>query len=261
MSSSKPDCAALSVPWVEDGPFRFCKREEAPRLVADWFSGDWRVAVAAVSEWVDPAAHGSDPFAVVSAMSFTDRMPIGKAMVVFDSICDHKRLVFEQKRAMIAAWASAVAGLGPVGEPEADLSLWHAAWGQGAAPGGQGDIHSLDIREMFGALASQSSGIVAGTGIEVCDAFLSGLMDGGSDANEFAVVLLTDALTVEGGLYGRYKGLFGAVLEIMHWPAMAPHARTRIESSLLGAACEHRRSYTTPQAGSSTSDPPLSCSV
>jgi len=240
------------VPWGRD-TFRFCFRADAPALAAAWLERGWKGAFDDMAAWIESSPPG-DPFAAVVRLSLRGEITANRATQVFASICDHRRSGFEEKRAMLGGWAESVAGIGPTGDPEADLLLWRTAWSprRAPAPPSGADIHSADIGGLFRVLEDRRRGI-AHAGFKMCDAFLERLpADFDSDASGFAAAVLRDELAVEGKVYDTYRGLFTAILEIMHWPAMAGSARTRIESSLLGVACERRTSYTTSQAVSST---------
>jgi len=238
-------------PWGRD-TFRFCLRTDAPARAAAWLERGWKGALDDMAAWLESSPPG-DPFAAVVGLSLRGEITADRATQVFTSICDHRRSGFEEKKAMLGGWAESVAGIGPSGEPEADLLLWRTAWSPRLAPPPppDADIHSADIGGLFRVLEDRRGGI-AHAGFQVCDAFLERLpAEFDSEANGFAVAVLRDELIVEGKVYDTYKGLFTAILEIMHWPAMAGSAGTRIESSLLGVACERRTSYTISQAASS----------
>jgi len=236
------------VPWAAAGPFGFCLLPGAPGAAASWLeSAEWQNSCRLIGEWAE-GADPSDPFTSVVRVSMSGTISFDRAARVFASICDHKRSGFEEKRAMLSSWAEAVAGAGPSGDEESDLLLWRTAWAPTLAPDApDGGIHEIDAAGLFRMLSGG-----APHRLGMCDAFLSRLpSEFDPEASAFALSLLRDEMAVEGKVYDTYKGLFGAILEIMHWPAMSANARTRIESSLLGVACERRTSYTTSQAVSS----------
>jgi len=239
------------VPWGRD-TFRFCLRADAPACAAAWFERGWKGALDDMAAWIE-SSPPADPFAAVVGLALRGEITADRAAQVFASICDHRRSGFEEKKAMLGGWAESVAGIGPSGEPEADLLLWRTAWSPRRAPPPPpgADIHSTDIGGLFRVLEDRRRGL-AHAGFKMCDAFLGRLpAEFDPEASSFAVAVLRDELAVEGKVYDTYRGLFTAVLEIMHWPVMAGSARTRIESSLLGVACERRTSYTISQAASS----------
>lgn len=236
---------AADVPWVD--PFRFCFQPDSPASVSAWFEqSGWRKGIVA---WLTLPISHDDPFAVVAKLILDGRITAGRAMQVFFSICDHRRAGFDEKKAIFGSWADASASLGPSGDTEADLLLWRTAWGyiHAVYPPAYADIHWVDIGELFRVLNDQHKG-TSHAGFKMCDAFLGCLpTDFDQEVSEFATATLRDKIVVEGKAYDTYKGLFGAILELMAWPAMVGNARMRIESSLLGVACERRTSYAISQ--------------
>lgn len=247
------------VPW--DDPLRFCESVDAAvASIGNMFSDDWRSATRRVYIWAKDA--GSDPFAVTVRLILDRGMPAETARAVFQSLCDHRQSLFTQKSAAIIGWAEATASLGPTGNPDADIALWVGAWATAGEASPDTDIHSACLPSILQALREE-------TGIRVCDEFLQRLADP-SDTERaiFAISVLKDALIVAEGLHSTYKGLFGGVLDILYWPAMAGCAATRIRASLLSAQthigagiCEHKTSSAIPQVVSLTQEVPHVSSV
>jgi len=249
-----------AVPWKSHGStFCFCQQPDGrpQKLLADWFAQGWRDAVDAVRAWL-PSSEAGDPFAAAAALSLDKGEDLEKATAVFRSLTDHAAAVFDRKRSALEGWAGALAGHGPTGDPDTDMPLWRAAWGDGCGCAAQ-DLHAMGVCHLVRALCARPTGVAS------CDEFLGRLSAGGGpEAAAFAAAVFGDALAVEAGLYDRYAAVFGAVLEIMHWPAMAASAGSRIEASLVGAAggpCGRRTSYTTFQAISSRQQTPQNSSV
>jgi len=240
------------VPWKAYGStLRFCQRSgcHLQGLLTDWFAQGWQGAVDAVREWL-PSSEAGDAFAAAAALSLDKGEDVGRTTAVFRSLSDHAAAAFDRKRSALEGWAAALAGHGPTGDPDADMPLWRAAWGDGCGCAAAPDLHAADACHLVRALRGRP------TGIAPCDEFLGRLSTGGGqEANAFAAAVFGDALAVEAGLYDRHAAVFGAVLEVMHWPAMAPLAGNRIEASLAGAVwgapCGRRTSSVTSQAVSS----------
>jgi len=244
---------ATGVPWSD--PLRFCASVDgAIASVEDMFRDGWRDAAGRVYDWAK--AGGSDPFAAAVRLAFREA-PADTVRTVFRSLCDHRQSLFAQKAAAIAGWAEATAGLGPTGDPADDVAIWTGAWGVvGEAPL-KADIHGTCLPSIVKALSGGGE-----TGIRMCDEFLNRLAD--PDDMEraiFAVSALKDSLTVAESLYSTYRGLFGGVLDILYWPAMAECAGARIRAHLGDGTCERRTSSGTPQAASSTQGAPRASSA
>lgn len=247
------------VPW--DDPLRFCESVDAAvASIGSMFSDDWRDATRRVYIWAKDA--GPDPFAATVRLVLDREMPAEIARAVFQSLCDHQQSLFTQKSTAIIGWAEATAGLGPTGNPDADIALWVGAWATAGEALLDTDVHGACLPSILQALRE-------GTGIQVCDEFLQRLADP-SDTERaiFAVSVLKDTLIVAEGLYSTYKGLFGGVLDILYWPAMAGCAGIRVKASLLSAQthigagiCEHKTSSAIPQVVSLTQEVPHVSSV
>jgi len=220
----------VGVPW--DDPLRFCEFvDDAIASVEAVFHDDWRAAARHIYDWAKDA--GDDPFATAVRLSLDREAPVETVQPVFRSLCDHRKSLFAQKTAAIAGWSEATAGLGPTGNPDDDIALWAGAWSiVGEAPL-KDDIHGACLPSIIRAMRDRETGE---TGVQVCDEFLQRMAD--SDDTEravFAVSVLKDSLAIAENMYSTYKGLFGGVLDILYWPAMARCAGTRVRASL--AAC------------------------
>lgn len=245
--------AVAGVPW-DDDTLRFCESaDDAIASAGGVFRDDWRAGTRRVYGWAKDA--GSEPFAAAVRLALDREAPADTVRTVFGSLCDHRQSLFAQKAAAVIGWAEAIAGLGPTGNPDDDTALWAGAWGVvGEAPP-QADMHGACLPSIVQALKNGE------TGIRICDEFLQRLADA-SDAERavFAISVLKDSLTVAEGLYSTYKGLFGGVLDILYWPAMAGCAVTRIRASLGGCSfpgdgtCERKTSSVIPQAASLTQE-------
>jgi len=216
------------VPWGD--PLRFCEFvDDAVISVEAMFRDDWRAAVRHIYDWAKDA--GDEPFATAVRLSLDREAPIETVQPVFRSLCDHRKSLFAQKVAAIIGWSEATAGLGPTGIPDDDIALWAGAWNiVGEAPL-KTDIHNACLPSVIRVMKDGK------TGIQVCDEFLQRMAE--SDDTEravFAVSVLKDSLAVAENMYSIYKGLFGGILGILYWPAMAGCADTRIRASL--AACD-----------------------
>lgn len=272
------ECGEAGVPW--DDSLRFCESVDAAIVsVAGMFRDDWRDAVRRVYDWAKDA--GFEPFAAAVRLALDREMPAETVRTVFRSLCDHRQSLFAQKAAAIIGWAEATAGLGPTGNPDDDVALWAGAWDVvGEAPL-KTDIHGACLQSIIQAL-KESGG--KETGIRVCDEFLHRCSLPGTspqhtdDAERaiFSVSVLKDSLTVAENLHSTYKGLFGGVLDILYWPAMAGCAATRIRASLAGdrslpgavsqarlggGICERKTSSVIPQAASLTQEAPCASSA
>jgi hypothetical protein len=196
--------------------------------LADWFARGWQDAIDAVRAWL-PSSEAGDPFAAAAALSLEKGVDLERTTAVFRSLSDHAAAVFDRKRSALEGWAGALAGHGPTGDPDADISLWRAAWGEGCGCAAVQDLHAMGVCHLVRALRERP------TRIALCDEFLGRISAGvGPEAATFAAAVFGDTLAIEAGLYDRYTAVFGAVLEIMHWPAMAARAGSRIEASLAG---------------------------
>ena len=258
-----------AVPWKAYGnTFCFCRQPNGcpQELLTDWFAQGWPDAIDAVRAWL-PSSETGDPFAAAAALSLDKGEDLEKTTAVFRSLSDHAAAVFDRKRSALEGWAGSLAGHGPTGDSDTDMSLWRAAWGSGCVcaatvspglPQRAMDLHAADACHLVYALGGRP------TGIALCDEFLGRISAGvGPEAATFAAAVFGDTLAVEAGLYDRYAAVFGAVLEIMHWPAMATRAGSRIEASLagaVGALCGRRTSSTTFQAVSSRQQTPQNSS-
>ena len=249
-----------AVPWELHGnTFGFCQQPDGrpQKLLADWFARGWQDAVDAVRAWL-PSSEAGDPFAAAAALSLEKGVDLERTAAVFRSLSDHAAAVFDRKRSALGGWAGALAGHGPTGDPDADMPLWRAAWGEGCGCAAALDLHGMGVCHLTRALRERP------TGIALCDEFLGRLSAAGPEEAAFAAAVFGDALAIEAGLYDRYAAMFGAVLEIMHWPAMASRAGSRIEASLAGAVgvlCGRRTSSTTFQAVSSRQQTPQNSSA
>ena len=261
------------VPW--DDPLRFCESaDDAIASVDSMFRDDWRGAARRVHNWAKDAS--PDPFAAAVHLALDREMPVETVQAVFRSLCDHRQSLFAQKATAIIGWAEATAGLGPTGDPNDDITLWTDAWvAAGEAPP-ESDIHDACLPSILQALRllrnRHDHQILQHneTGIQVCDEFLRRLVDpDDTECAIFAVSVLKDTLTVSEGLYLTYKGLFGGVLDILYWPAMAGCAGERVRASLVcslsGTAmhqnvgtgkCERRISSAILQVASLTQEAP-----
>lgn len=259
------------VPWGD--PLRFCESaDDAITSVDSMFRDDWRGAVRRVYNWAKDAS--PDPFAAAVRLALDREMPVETVQAVFRSLCDHRQSLFAQKATAIIGWAEATAGLGPTGDPNDDITLWTDAWvAAGEAPP-ESDIHGACLPSILQALRllrnRHDHQVLQHneTGIQVCDEFLRRLVDlGDMERTIFAVSVLKDALTVAEGLHSTYKGLFGGILDILYWPAMAGCAGARVRASLVASLsgaviqrsigvgkCERRISSTTPQVASLTQE-------
>lgn len=251
------------VPWGD--PLRFCEFvDDAIVSVENMFRDDWRAAARHIYGWAKDA--GFDPFAAAARLALDREAPIETVRLVFRSLCDHRQSLFAQKVAAITGWAEASAGLGPTGNPDDDIALWAGAWGiVGEAPSNT-DIHSACLPSIIQVLIGRNEE----TGIQMCDEFLQRLLadSGDTDRAIFATFVLKDSLMVAESLYSTYKGLFGGILDILYWPAMAGCAGTRIRASLVASSlpatpshlgdwtCERKTSSAIPQDASLTPEAP-----
>lgn len=258
------------VPW--DDPLQFCESVDGAIASVDgMFNNDWRSVVRRIYAWAKEA--GSDPFAATVRLVLDREVPAETARAVFRSLCDHRQSLFAQKAAAIIGWAEATAGLGPTGDPRDDIALWTGAW----APAGEAppntDLHRACLPSILQVLRGGGSRIcpvrkVDVTGIQMCDEFLR-RCDPADDTERaiFAVSALKDSLTVAESLHLTYKGLFGGVLDILYWPAMAGCAGMRIRASLVGSlsgtaqtlgagTCERKTSSVIPRVASLTQEAP-----
>lgn len=257
-----------AVPW--DDTLQFCESvDDAIASAGGMFRDDWRAGTRRVYGWAKDA--GSEPFAAAVRLALDREAPAETVRAVFRSLCDHRQSLFAQKAAAVIGWAEAIAGLGPTGNPDDDTILWAGAWGVAGEAPPPADMHGACLPSIVQALKSGEE-----TGIRICDEFLQRLADAAgreqtSDAERavFAVSVLKDSLAVAEGLYSTYKGLFGGVLDILYWPAMAGCAETRIRASLLAdgcslpgdGTCERKTSSVIPQAVSLTQETPRAFSA